>query len=80
MITFTESERVALIAKLQNYLASELDVELGRFDAEFLLDFVVKEIGPAIYNRGLHDAQAVLAKRIDDVNEAIYALEQHVNG
>jgi uncharacterized protein (DUF2164 family) len=80
MITFTESERVALIAKLQTYLASELDVELGRFDAEFLLDFVVKEIGPAIYNRGLHDAQAVLAKRIDDVNEAIYALEQHVSG
>ncbi len=78
MITFTDTERAALIAKLQAYTAAELDLELGRFDAEFLLDFITKQFGPAFYNRGLYDAQAVMARRMDEMNEAIYALEQQV--
>ncbi len=76
MITFTDMERAVLIAKLQSYTTAELDLELGRFDAEFLLDFIIKEFGAAFYNRGLYDAQAVLAKRMDEMNEAIYALEK----
>jgi uncharacterized protein (DUF2164 family) len=40
------------------------------------LDFFVDEIGAEFYNRGLLDAQAVLAARIDDVQDAISQLER----
>jgi uncharacterized protein (DUF2164 family) len=75
-ITFTPAERELITTKLLTYFESELDHEIGRFDAEFLLDFLTRELGPYYYNRGLYDAQAALMKRIDDVKEAIYALEQ----
>jgi uncharacterized protein (DUF2164 family) len=64
---------------VQEYLSTELGVELGRFDVEFLVDFFTKEIGAFYYNRGLYDAQAALEKRLDDVRESIMSLEKHIS-
>ena len=74
-IEFSKEEKDALVTKIQRYFSAELDQELGQFDAEFLLDFFAKEIGPAFYNRALYDAQAVLELKVDDLKEAIYEIE-----
>jgi uncharacterized protein (DUF2164 family) len=76
MITFDPNEKEHITTLLRDYLQTELGVEIGRFDAEFLLDFVTAKIGAHYYNRGLLDAQAAMMKRIDEIGEAIYALEQ----
>lgn len=75
-IQFSKEQKAELVAKLRAYFDSELNQELGQFDAEFLLDFLARELGPRYYNRGLHDAQALLQSRIDDVMEAIYEIEK----
>jgi len=75
-LKFSSADKAALVPKLTAYLSKELDVDVGQFDAEFLLDFFVKEAGAVLYNRGLKDAHAALAKHIDDFGEVIYALEQ----
>ena len=75
-LKLTSDEKAGLVPKLIAYLADELDVEAGQFDAEFLLDFLVKEAGAVLYNRGLNDAHAALAKHIDTFADVIYALEQ----
>ena len=75
-IDFSAEQKAALVAKLQGYFAEELGQELGRFDAEFLLDFFARELGNAFYNQGLQDARAVLARRLDELAEAIDELEQ----
>jgi uncharacterized protein (DUF2164 family) len=75
-IEFSKEEKETLVGKLQRYFTDELGQELGRFDAEFLLDFFARELGNAFYNRGLHDARAILAKRLDELSEAIYELEK----
>jgi uncharacterized protein (DUF2164 family) len=79
MLEFTPEERTALNTRVQEYLSTELGVELGRFDVEFLVDFFTKEIGAFYYNRGLYDAQAALEKRLDDVRESIMSLEKHIS-
>jgi uncharacterized protein (DUF2164 family) len=76
MIEFSKEEKALLVRKLQVYFNEELRQELGRFDAEFLLDFIGEELGAYFYNRGLQDAQTILAKRLDDLNEAIWQLER----
>lgn len=38
-ITFSRDQTAHMVDKLQKYLQRELDVEIGDFDAEFLLDF-----------------------------------------
>jgi len=76
MIEFSKDEKAILVRRLQVWFNEELKQELGRFDAEFLLDFVGEEIGAYFYNCGLYDAQAILSKRLDDLTDAILQLER----
>lgn len=75
-IEFNKDEKAILVRKLQGYFSDELQQKIGQFDAEFLLDFIGNEIGAYYYNRGLYDAQAALSARLEDLQDAIYQLEQ----
>lgn len=75
-ITLSPAETADLIAELRIWCRDELDMDLGNLPAERLLDFVRERIGPAFYNRGLYDAQAVVAARAEDIGEAVLALEK----
>lgn len=72
----TKNEKAHLVEKIQRYLHTELDCDAGQFDTEFFLDFLTKELKGYYYNQGLQDAQAILASKIDDINETISELEQ----
>jgi uncharacterized protein (DUF2164 family) len=74
-IEFNEQEKATLVNKLKEYFNNELNQEIGQFDAEFLLDFMSKEIGVYHYNKGLKDAQDVFKSRVDSITDAIYELE-----
>ena len=76
MITFSDGEKEVLVHKIKCYFDQEFDQELGQFEAEFILDFFSTEVGSYFYNRGLFDAQAVLAERLDVIQDAIYELEK----
>lgn len=78
-IDFSNKEKDAMVEKLQVYFEKELDQDLGQFDAEFLLDFVSKELGAYFYNRGLHDARAVLENKLSTIDEDLYAIEKETN-
>lgn len=75
-IRFEKEERSAIVARIQRYFVDELDSEIGGIPAELLLNFFSEEIGPFYYNQGLADAQAVMARMIDTINDEIYGLEQ----
>lgn len=75
-ITFSSDEKAILVRKIQLYFNEELRQEIGRFDAEFLLDFFSTEVGRYFYNRGLYDAQALLSAKLEDMQDAIFQLEQ----
>ena len=75
-ISLSEAQKALIVEKIQHYFEQERDEEIGRFDAEFLLDFFTKEIGPFFYNSGLYDAKAMVDKKIEYLGEAIYELEK----
>lgn len=79
VIEFSTEEKAIICAKIQRYFQAELDQELGQFDAEFLLDFFAAEVGAFFYNRGLHDALAVVESRMADLGDALYDIEQPTN-
>lgn len=79
IIKFAKPQQELLTQKLQQYFARELNSDLGGFDAQFLLDFIAQEIGVYFYNQGLLDAQTVLSKKIDDIQDAIGQLEKFSN-
>lgn len=78
-IEFSKDDKDTLVRKIQLYFSEELQQQIGRFDAEFLLDFISRELGAYYYNQGLHDAQAAVSARLDDIQDAIFQLEQHAD-
>ena len=75
-IKFEKDERAAIISRIQRYFVDELDSEIGSIATELLLNFFTEQIGPFYYNQGLADAQGVLARMVDNINDEIYGLEQ----
>lgn len=75
-LEFTSQEKSQIVHKLKLYFQEELDQEIGRFDAEFLIDFFAEEVGAYFYNRGLYDAQALLSRKVDELSDSIYELER----
>ena len=65
-----EARKLA-IASIQRYFTEELDQQIGDLKAALLLDYFVAEVGPAIYNRGIADAQEFLQERASDL-AAVY--------
>ena len=59
-------------------LPDELDVELGQFDTEFLVDFISKKFGAVYYNKGIEDAQKVMERKMLDISDELYEIEQIV--
>ena len=78
-IEFTQEEKDILGQKLKDYVAKELDHEIGQFESEFLLDFISEKIGPYYYNKGLSDAGSVIASKFEDINDALYQIEAPVD-
>jgi len=75
-IEFTKEQKEHIVHKIKHYFAAELGEEIGGFDAEFLLAFFAKEIGPYFYNRGLQDAQAAAEVQMDVLKEVLYTMEE----
>nr|WP_010131257.1 DUF2164 domain-containing protein [Microbulbifer agarilyticus] len=75
-LKFSEEEKRQIIQKVKLYFTEELDQDIGNFDAEFLINFFAEEIGAYFYNRGLYDAQALFAKKVDELADSIYELER----
>ena len=75
-IEFSKDEKKILVDKFKEYFESELNQDLGQFDAEFLIDFVSEKLGGYYYNRGLHDAQTAIRAKLDDIESEIDSLEK----
>ena len=75
-IKFSQDEKAHLVQKIQAYFESELDSEIGQFEAEFLLDFFSEKVGAYFYNRGLYDAQSILEKKIESITDAFIDIEK----
>jgi len=74
-ITLAEDARRQAIASLKRYLAEELDQDVGDLKAGLLLEFILKEIAPSVYNAAIGDAQTFLRDRVADLDGACSAPE-----
>ncbi|MCK0152226.1 DUF2164 domain-containing protein [Alcanivorax sp. S6407] len=75
-ITFTADQKARMVSKIKSYFEDELQQEIGGFEAEFLIGFFAKEIGPHFYNRGLFDALQVLTEKMEEVGYVMAELEK----
>ncbi|MGA7243234.1 MAG: DUF2164 domain-containing protein [Terracidiphilus sp.] len=76
MITFelTKQQRADAIASMQRYFAENLE-PIRDLPAGLLLNFFLEEIGPAIYNQAISDAQTRMLQRVTDLNGELFSDE-----
>ena len=73
-IELTKQARADAIASVKKYFEEEIREPIGDLRAGLLLDFFLEEIGPAIYNKAIGDAQARLQQRVADLEAQVKAL------
>jgi uncharacterized protein (DUF2164 family) len=78
-IELSREARQAASAGLRQVLADELDVEIGALQADLILDRVILDLGPILYNRAITDARAVIAARAEDMDEALYGQQRQTD-
>ena len=74
-IEISKEARTSAIASLRRYFEENMSEPIGELPAGLLLNFFIEEIGPAIYNGAIADAQARLQQRVADLNGELYADE-----
>ncbi|MCH7815797.1 MAG: DUF2164 domain-containing protein [Proteobacteria bacterium] len=78
-IELAAATKEEIVAKLQLYFTEELQLEIGSFDAQFLLDFFSEQVGNYYYNQGLADALKALENKIEEFSDTVYQLEKDTN-
>ena len=74
-IELTKEARAQAIASIQHYSDENMPERIGNLPAGQLLDYFIEEIGPAIYNLAIGDAQLRLQQRVMDLNGELFADE-----
>ena len=74
-IKLAEEARTQSIESIKRYFEEHMDEEVGDLKAGLLLDFVLEEIGPSIYNKAVSDAQTYFRDRTTDLDGACYEPE-----
>ncbi|MFF2482797.1 DUF2164 domain-containing protein [Paenibacillus sp. NPDC058071] len=73
-------QKEALIESVQHYFETERSETIGSIAAEQLLDYMIQELGPHIYNHAIKDARKTVSERLQSVEDDLYALEQNIPG
>jgi uncharacterized protein (DUF2164 family) len=73
-LELSKQQRASAISSLKRYFEENLD-PIGELPAGLLLNFLLEEIGPVIYNQAIADAQTRLTQRVADLNGELYSDE-----
>ena len=75
MIELQDDVRKRLQDTLKEYALEELDADIGDLKASIMLDYILEQLGPAIYNQALSDMQYQLSLKITDAVDVLFKEE-----
>jgi uncharacterized protein (DUF2164 family) len=66
-VTLSPEARKQALTSLRRFCTEGLELQVTDLQTIGLLDFVLKEVGPSVYNAAIGDAQAFLRDRVADL-------------
>jgi uncharacterized protein (DUF2164 family) len=64
--------------QIRHYFMEERGEEIGELAADNLLDFMLRELGPFVYNQAVQDARTTLMQKAAAMEEDLFALERPI--
>jgi uncharacterized protein (DUF2164 family) len=77
-IKLPKEQKDEIIERLIAFYDEERSESIGHLGAEQLLDFMIKEIGPFIYNKAMEDARTVVLQKASEIEDELYAMEKPI--
>jgi uncharacterized protein (DUF2164 family) len=74
-IKLSQERRERLVAAIRGLFSGEFEQELSEFQAQRLLDFLVRHLGAPVYNQAIQDARAAVQTKLDDLEGEFYEPE-----
>lgn len=74
-IELSKQMRADVIGSIQRYFDENMTETIGELPAGLLLNYFLEEVGPAIYNKAIADAQVRLQQRLLDLNGELFEEE-----
>jgi len=71
-LTLPDATRKQAVAAVQQYFRDNMDEPIGDLKAGLLLDFILSELGPSVYNQAIADARAFFEERTSDLAAICY--------
>jgi uncharacterized protein (DUF2164 family) len=71
-IELSKEAKQNAIESLQKYFEMNMEEPLGNLAAGALLGFIIEEIGPSLYNKGVTDAQERMQARISELDYEVH--------
>lgn len=76
VVKLPKEAKEMLVERVREYYENERSEEIGHLAAESILDFMLKELTPYVYNQAIFDARRVVGERMSSLEDDLYALER----
>ncbi|KEK23198.1 DUF2164 domain-containing protein [Bacillus gaemokensis] len=77
-VKIPNEKKEELVEQIQQFFEEEDLEAIGRFQAERLIEEMVKLLGPYAYNQAIDDARKLIADKLSNIEEDLYVLEKQV--
>jgi uncharacterized protein (DUF2164 family) len=77
-IKLPKEQKEQILANLQSYFELERSETLGNLAAEQLIDFMIQQLGPYLYNKAIEDARQMLLEKMAGLEEELYSLQKPI--
>ena len=68
----SDERRAAVLSGLKKLYYNTFDEDLTDFQAEEILSYFIKALGPPVYNQAIVDARTFMAGKLEDLDVEFY--------
>ncbi|MNP75296.1 hypothetical protein D3C76_1723360 [compost metagenome] len=75
-IKLPKEQKAEIIRSVQAYFEDERSESIGELAADQLIDFMMHELGPFIYNKAVDDSRKLNKEKMLQLEDELYVLEK----
>ncbi len=77
-IRLPKEQKDRLIGDLKQFFEAERSETIGDLAAGLIVDFMIREMGPYLYNKGIEDARRLIMEKMASMEDELYSLQKPV--
>lgn len=75
-IKLPKEQKEEIVRSVQAYFEEERSESIGQLAAEQLIDLMISELEPYIYNKAIEDTRMMITGKMAQIDDELYALEK----